>query len=93
MNLPHDPLCPLNSGGDHGLGPRAWLRIEQIVGGLQVTGHEDSRHTAVAAVMPGAGAAPEQEEQHWDTDARTASFAEHCAALADTHAGPRSQTR
>jgi hypothetical protein len=41
INLPHDPLRPLR-GGDDGLASRAWLRVERIVGGLQVTHHEDS---------------------------------------------------
>jgi hypothetical protein len=44
INFPHDPLRPLNRSGNHGLGPRAWLGVEEIVGGLQVTRHEDSRH-------------------------------------------------
>jgi hypothetical protein len=44
INLPHDPLGPLNRSGNHGLGPRARLGIEEVVGKLQVTRHEYPRH-------------------------------------------------
>ena len=42
--LPHDPLGPLNRSGNHGFGPGAWLRIEEIVGTLQVTRPRISAH-------------------------------------------------
>jgi hypothetical protein len=37
INLPHDPLCPLNRSRDHGVGSGARLGIEEIVGSFQVT--------------------------------------------------------
>ena len=40
----HDPLGPLNSRGDQGFRPRAWLGIEEIFRCPQMTGHQDSRH-------------------------------------------------
>src|SRR5271155_1648318 len=44
VNLLHDPFCPLNRSGDHGGGSRTLPGVEEIVGGSQVTSHEDSRH-------------------------------------------------
>ena len=44
VNLPHDSLCPLNRSGYERLRPWAGAAVKQIVRGLQVTRHEDSRH-------------------------------------------------
>jgi len=44
INLTHDPVSSLHSSGDQRLGPRAGAAVKQIVGGFQVTCHEDSRH-------------------------------------------------
>jgi hypothetical protein len=52
INFPHDPLRPPNRSGNHGLRPRARLRIEEIVGGLRVACHEDSRHNCQHALAP-----------------------------------------
>jgi len=42
VDLLHDPFCPLNRGGDHGGGSRTLPGVEEIIGGSQVTSHEDS---------------------------------------------------
>jgi hypothetical protein len=44
VNLPHSSYHPLNRSGYERLRPRAWLGIEKIVCGFQVSRHEDSRH-------------------------------------------------
>jgi hypothetical protein len=48
INLLHNPVGPLNHSGDHGLGHRARLGIEEIVGCLQVT-----RYDSEALESPG----------------------------------------
>jgi hypothetical protein len=44
VNLLHDPFCPLHCGRDHGGGARTLPGVEEIIGGSQVTSHEDSGH-------------------------------------------------
>jgi hypothetical protein len=44
VNLVHDPFCPLNRSRDHGGGSRTLPGVEEIIGGSQVTSHEDTRH-------------------------------------------------
>jgi len=54
INLPHDPLGPLNGCGHERFGPRAGSAVKQIVRGFQVSGDEDSRHNrqhALAALV------------------------------------------
>jgi hypothetical protein len=52
INLPHDPLCPLNRSGNQGLRLRAGAAVKQIIRGFQVTSHEDSRHDRQHAFAP-----------------------------------------
>src|ERR1017187_1237393 len=56
INLPHDPLCPLNRSSDQRLGPRTWPAVKEIISRLQVTRHQDSRHNcqhALASLVHG----------------------------------------
>jgi hypothetical protein len=54
----HDTLDPLHGSGNHRFRPRAWFGIEQVVGGLQVTRHENSRHNCRRSGHPGRGCRP-----------------------------------
>jgi hypothetical protein len=39
-----DSLGPLNGSGDHRLGARTRTIVEKVIGGFEVTSHQDSRH-------------------------------------------------
>ena len=48
----HDLLGPLNRSGNQRLRPRAWLGIEEILGRLQMTGHQNSSHNREHSFAP-----------------------------------------
>jgi hypothetical protein len=55
INLPHDEFGPLNRSSNHLVSPWTPLRAaEQIVGSIQIAGHEDSSdddHNSLAALV------------------------------------------
>ena len=61
INLPHDPLSPVNSRRNHRLCSRTRPVIEQVLCGLQMTGYQDSGHDcqhALAAFVHATTLAP-----------------------------------